>query len=218
MAFKEFNCPSCGAPVELEYRFTETVICPYCHQSSHWTGENFAAKGEKVILVDYGSKFKVGISGTLWGKKFKVLGRVRYEYNDGFWDEWLLQFENDDTEYWLQEDEGEYVMFKKSEKLPDNTDYDTLTVGMHVNFGDKQIFISEKSSAKVVGGEGVLPFRIIPGDKADFIDGIIYGHGTQTSMEYLSENQLSFYIGTQAIGLKDFIFTENKKEDVYSAE
>ena len=226
MAFKEFHCPSCGAPVELEYRFTETVVCPYCNQTVHWTGENFEAKGEKVILSDYGSKFSVGLKASFWvnndeGKRvtynFKILGRVRFEYTDGFWDEWLMRVEGTDEEYWLQEDEGELVIFKKAKILPEIIDYDQLKVGMHVKAGDYTVFISEKSKAQVIGGEGELPFRIIPGEQADFVDGIIYGHGIPTSLEFLPDNQKAFYYAdfNTLEGIGSFIFTENKKENVY---
>ena len=224
MAFKEFNCPSCGAPVELEYRFTETVVCPYCHQTSHWTGENFKAKGEKVILADYGSKFFIGLEATFTGNeggkqkkyKFKVLGRIRFEYNDGFWDEWLLHIEGyEEDEYWLQEDEGEFALFKRSDNLPSKTDYNSLKVGEYIQWGEYQIFISEKAKAEIIGGEGVLPFKIIPGEQCDFVDGIVVGKGVSTSIEYLPDNKVQFYVSVYNLTIKDFVFNEKKEENVY---
>ncbi len=224
MAFKEFNCPSCGAALQLEYRFTETVICPYCQQSSHWTGENFEAKGEKVILADYGSKFSVGLQASFWGTKlgerkeykFKVLGRVRFEYNDGFWDEWLLRVEGyEENEYWLQEDEGEFFLFKKFDNLPSVSDYNELKVGMYIDWEEYKMFISEKAKAQIVGGEGELPFRVIPGEQCDFIDGILLREAIPVSIEYLPDNKKAFYVTIFNLDINDFIFTEKKQENVY---
>lgn len=224
MAFKEFNCPSCGAPLQLEYRFTETVVCPFCHQTSHWTGENFEAKGEKVILADYGSKFSVGLEASFFGTKssvrkeykFKVLGRIRFEYNDGFWDEWLLRIKGyEKNEYWLQEDEGRFLLFKKSEQLPSVNNYNTLEIGMYINWGDYKIFVSEKAKAQIVGGEGELPFRIIAGEQCDFIDGIVLGEALPVSIEYLPDNKKAFYVTEFNLDINDFVFNESKQEHVY---
>ena len=224
MAFKEFNCPSCGAPVKLEYRFTETVICPYCRQASHWTGENFEAKGEKVILANYGSKFSVGLEASFWGTKngerkeyrFKVLGRVRFEYNDGFWDEWLLRVEGyEENEYWLQEDEGEFALFKKYDELPSISDYDALEVGMYVDWEGYKMFISEKAKAQITGGEGELPFRIVPGEQCDFVDGILVGDAVSASIEYLPDGKKAFYVAVFNPEIGDFVFNEKKEENVY---
>lgn len=216
MAFKEFNCPSCGAPLELEYRFSEMVVCGFCNQTTHLSGENLEAKGEKVKLTDYGSKFYIGAKGKLFDDNFKVLGRIRYDYPDGFWDEWLVKLENEpDKEYWLQEDEGDYVLFEKSGSLPTNTSFSDLMVGQKVDWEEEKIFITEKSTAQIVGGEGELPHRVIPGEQANFVDGIIYGKGISTSLEFLSNNQLAFYIGNKPVTLSDFIFTEKETLNDY---
>lgn len=216
MAFKKFNCPSCGADLELEYRFSEMVVCEYCDQTSYLAGENLEAKGEKVKLSDYGSKFYRGATGKLFNQNFKVVGRLRFEYPDGFWDEWLIKLENEpEKEFWLQEDEGEYILFEKSEILPENTDFSKLKIGMEVKMGKNIIFISEKNTAQITGGEGELPCRITPGEQSDFVDGMIIGAGIPTSLEYMPENQLAFYVGKQAVTLKDFIFTEKKPENVF---
>ncbi len=217
MAFKNFNCPACGAPLELEYRFSQMVVCPYCDQTSHLAGEGLEAQGEKVKLSDYGSSFSVGATGTVFDIGFKVFGRIRFEYPDGFWDEWLLRLENEpEKEYWLQEDEGDYILFEKSETLPENPDFASAKVGSAMRFGEFQIFISEKNTAKIVGGEGELPHRVIPGEQADFVDGIIYGKGVPTSLEFLPNNQLAFYYGKKAVTLSDFKFPE-KPENPYTA-
>ena len=216
MAFKEFNCPSCGAALELEYRFSQMIICDYCNQTTHLSGENIEAKGEKVKLVDYGSSFFIGATGTLFDQNFKILGRIRFEYPDGFWDEWLVKLENEpDKQFWLQEDEGEYVLFEKMDSLPENTSFPDLSIGQKVVWNDNEIFISEKNTAQIIGGEGELPHKVIPGEQADFVDGIIFSQGIPTSLEFLPGNDLAFYKSKQPVTLNDFNFTEKKSANGY---
>jgi len=215
MYSKQINCPSCGASLTLEYRFSEIVVCGFCGQTSYLTGNSFEAKGDKVKLSDYGSKFSVGVTGFVINKKFKVLGRIRYKYPDGFWDEWLLKFEDQpEKEYWLQEDEGDYALFEKSDIMPENTNFEELKVGAKYAFDNKELFISEKNTAQIIGGEGELPYRVIPGEKANFADGIIVGEGIQTSLEFLP-NEKQFYIANHSVKLEDFSFTENNTQNGY---
>ena len=215
MAFKQFNCPSCGAELQLQYRFSQMVVCPFCDQTSHLSGEGLLAQGEKIKLADYGSKFFTGATGTIFNTNFRVFGRLRLEYPDGFWDEWLIRLENDpEKEYWLQEDEGEYILFEKSDKLPDNSNFDKTNVGDRINFESYQIFISEKNNAKIIGGEGELPHRIKPGEQCDFIDGIIIGKAIPTSLEFMPDNKTAFYYSIKPVTLNDFKFTP-KPENPY---
>jgi len=192
-----YNCPSCGAPVALKYRFSKMAVCGSCKQTSVVEGETLVSANVKSELANYGSKFAVGATGTHQGKNFELIGRARFEYEGGFWDEWLMRFENNETEYWLHEDEGDLILYTKtsfSGKLPD---FKPIEVGKNYNFAEMNIFTTEKHEAKTLGGEGELPFLILPNQKADFIDGIIYGTGQLFSFDFLS-NETLFFIG-QAI-------------------
>lgn len=215
MSFKEINCPSCGASLQLKYRFSEMVVCGYCDQTSHLVNSTWQAKGDKVKLSDYGSLFFVGAEGSVKDQKFKVLGRLRYQYPDGFWDEWLLQFEQSpEIEHWLQEDEGDYTLFVKSDILPEIHDFDTLKVGEKYPLGNKKLFISEKNTAQIVGGEGELPFRVIPGEQANYVDGIIVGEGVQTSLEFMP-NKTEFYIAKHTLQLPEFTIANTQDANLY---
>lgn len=212
MSFKQVKCPSCGAPGELEYRFSKMFICEFCNQSSHLVNDNLEAAGEKSSLADYGSMFYKGATGIIDNREFKVLGRLRFSYPDGFWDEWLLNFKDSpDKEYWLQEDEGDYTLFEKGDisSLPD---FEELSVGNKYQLGNKEIFITEKHEATILGGDGELPYMVIPGQQADFVDGIIIGAGMQSSIEYFPDEKV-FNIG-KPIDLKSIQVNE-KEESPY---
>ncbi len=196
MSSKQLNCPSCGAPVELKYRFSKMAVCGYCGQSTHLTNENLEAKGDSTPLTDYGSKFSVGQEISLKGEKFEIVGRIRFTYPSGFWDEWfLINDKNPETEYWLQEDEGDYILFGRADdsgiSFPDFT---STQVGSTQQYADEAVFVSEKNTAEIMGGEGELPFQVVKGEQANFIDGIVVGKGTPVSYEYLPKETL-LYVG-----------------------
>src|SRR2546426_10777666 len=110
---QQIACPNCGAPLQIESAFTTYLICSYCGQSLtvHDTGVDLA--GHVAKLAEYPSRLSVGAQGQIKGQGFQILGRIRYENDAGFWDEWFLQLANQRVG-WLEEDEGELTLIFKS--------------------------------------------------------------------------------------------------------
>lgn len=189
---RTFECPACGAQVPQARPGSRTLVCGYCGQTSHLNADTLEAVGSQHLLLDYGSIFGTGQQGRLAERAFLVLGRLRFDYEDGFWDEWYLQFLDDGSEAWVQEDDGSFVLFRQEATLDRPISYGHVLVGRHFDFISpwEQVFITSKSRAQINGGEGELPFRIVPGEQADFIDGI--WQGRVLSLELLPGEQALF--------------------------
>lgn len=196
---KEFECPSCGANIKQQNPASRSISCGYCGQTSHINADSLQAVGEKSLLVDYGSYLSVGNRGRWQEQGFTILGRLRIEYEDGFWDEWYINFD-DGKPAWIQEDDGSFMLFQSAGEIS-SLNYSSIYVGNFVDFNQTltNVFITSKSRAKVEGGEGELPFRIIPGETADFVEGI--KEGEVVSIEVLPD-ETSVYIG-KTISLDD---------------
>jgi len=177
------------------------VVCSYCGQTSYINAGTINPTGEKILLADYGSVLSVGKRGKLKGKSFQVLGRLRFNYGDGFWDEWLIWFDGEEyTHYWLQEDEGEFVLFSKKPLSDAAPVFEQVKVGASIHCNRLNIFITEKNKARINGGEGELPFQLTPGSQANYIDGI--ADGKPVSLEYMP-SEVEFNLG-ESLSLSDF--------------
>lgn len=170
MAIGEYNCPSCGAPLVIENRFTQVVICEYCGQTSRAKADGLDPQGEKGQLADFESVLAVGRTGRIPQGAFKVLGRLRYKYDGGFWDEWFLRL-NSEKNIWLQEDEGEFTAFEKESLTSPLPPYANIRVGSFLDVNGQKVFVTEKSSAMLTGGQGELCFRMVPGQIVQCVDG-----------------------------------------------
>ncbi len=164
------TCPSCGGTLNITVQTSKMVTCPYCGMISYLNAGNLAMIGQKSFLVDYGSLFKIGKKGKIKNIDFQVIGRLRIDYQDGFFDEWYLN--TPQGQKWLSEDEGKFVFFYESKEINDPLIFDLLNfpVGKVFKHKDLYLFVSEKSTAKINGGEGELPFQVEPNQKADFVD------------------------------------------------
>ncbi|MFK8105500.1 MAG: DUF4178 domain-containing protein [Saprospiraceae bacterium] len=203
MFVREFECPSCGGRIEKRNVNSKSVACPYCGQASHIQADSLAAAGQAHLLVDYGSILSTGLRGQLGDQKFEVHGRMRIEYEDGFWDEWYIRLE-DGRDAWIQEDDGSFVLFlrQETEELPTDV-FEKFKVGSIRRFSSEypDVFVSSRARAKVLGADGELPFVIKPGDSADFVEGMF--DGKLITLELLPEETILF-VG-QHYEVDDFI-------------
>ena len=192
MFTREFECPSCGAPIRRESPNTRTLVCSHCGQTSFLNAESLEMVGNKQLLMDYGSVFQLGQMVGMGNREFLVLGRMRFDYEDGFWDEWFIRFMDNGEEAWIQEDDGSFILYQQEQVLSPGLLFDRVKVGSTDKLQGvwEPIFVTSKEKARVNGGEGELPFRIRPGEAADFADGI--WQGKPVSIEWLPGETVLF--------------------------
>jgi len=156
--------------------------------------ESLEAVGNQHLLIDYGSIIKIGQQFTLGSENLMILGKIRLVYEDGFWDEWFAQELAHGGERWIQEDDGSFVLFFQKKTFTTHIKWDDVIVGEETDFQGEwePVFVTSKSHASIEGGEGELPFRIVPGEPADFIDGI--WQGSPVSLEMLPDAK-PFFVG-----------------------
>ncbi|PID56292.1 hypothetical protein CSB45_12240 [candidate division KSB3 bacterium] len=172
MDAQEIQCPSCGAGHTIYNPGLITLVCEYCGNAVYWDQEKIQDAGKQSILPEGFSRLYRGASGSLFGKRFHVLGRVRYSFGKGFWDEWFLEFEDGSTA-WLSEDNHEFsyenpYSAPAQERLPAFSD---LSPGMTLTVNKTMYVIEELGQAECLGVEGDLPLQLQSGEKYAFADG-----------------------------------------------
>lgn len=162
------QCPQCGSPVPVDRRFSHMAVCGAC-RSVVTFGEGAArVAGRMSVLPAARSRLWVGGTGAVKGRRFTAIGRVRYGWSRGFWDEWLLA--GDDGEpIWLSEDEGELSLERPLDGAPD-VDVASLEPGASVTAGGRSWRVTERGVARCEGGEGQLPFAAVEGEDVPFVD------------------------------------------------
>jgi hypothetical protein len=184
------NCTSCGAPVEIENRFSKILVCSYCGTHLKVAGNSLDISGKHPKLTDYPSIFSVGAKGTILGKPFKALGRMRYKTDDSYYDEWFLDYDGDTA--WFLEDEGTYTIFFEMFEAADIPDIDSIRAGQNIEVGGKRVMIKEKGTSVVEGGEGELSYYQEPGTEITYIDGV--ADGKKISIE-TTEDEVEIFTG-----------------------
>lgn len=186
------NCPSCGAEIAVEARHAHLVVCEYCASAVVLDEKAARVSGKMAALAQTPGPLYVGGTGRLRGKNFRVLGRVRYGYAKGYWDEWYLVLEDENT-IWVSEDENNFTIeICQQDKTPP-ADYMSIQPGDTLTLGEKSFHVDEKDVAECEGGEGQLPFAVLTGEKVPFLDlssGSDFG-----TVEYEMDGDVRVFLG-----------------------
>ena len=179
---RSVQCPSCGSPLELSHRSVRVVKCEACETVSAIDREGVDPLGKSATLTDFMSALSLGAIGTVEGRRFQALGRVRFEYQDGYWDEWYLMFD-DGTDAWLEEDEGELTLVRQEPVVGDVPFPASVRPGERVSIAERSIYVMEVGKAKLIGMEGQLPRGHFVGLEMNYLDGI--SDGASVMLEFM---------------------------------
>lgn len=166
---REVSCPSCGAAVKFVSAASLLAVCPYCRATlinRDLKIENIGKMGE--LLAD-SSPLQLGAEGKYRNVHFAVVGRIQVQYQDGAWNEWYLAFD-DGRAGWLGEAGGAYSVSFESRQKVQVPVWEKIRPGLAVPIGGFDYEVADVRTARVVGGEGELPFVVASGYEARVAD------------------------------------------------
>ena len=175
---KSRNCPQCGDALEIYFKYSKLIKCRSCGSSIFLEDETVKRIGESSVLSSEPSLIQLHQLFTYKKKTYLPLGKIRYSYGRGFWEEWFLKDKNN-KEYWLSIDEGDFVLQEKMQpSLPFKTSHQ-FKVGNTYN----TYLVTEKGQGRCVGFEGELPEEIYFGKVHVYIH-LSQGLGNLVTVEF----------------------------------
>ena len=183
-------CPSCAAPLPTRNPGIVVTVCEYCGCAVTWDADAARDSGTTSRLPQGFTRLYTGAEGSLRGRRFKVLGRIRYSYGKGFWDEWALWLEDEEALHWLTEDDHELSL----EGARGRMSVAELSVGDRFTFNKQSFLIEEVGEAECVGLEGQLPRDIVLGERYRYADGSSPNGRYTVGVEY-DEDEAAVYSG-----------------------
>ncbi len=168
-ALPHLSCPNCGAGFDWHARFSQVVVCESCSSAIVVDREAVKVAGQMSVLAQTPGPLWVGATGKIGRRKFHVMGRVRYGYEGGYWDEWYLA-EPDGRTFWIGEDENEFTITHLSEREMPDSFWERAQPGARLSYGEHSYLVQERDEAVCEGGEGQLPFLVLPGERTPFVE------------------------------------------------
>ena len=164
------QCASCGAESRIVNPASVSVTCEYCGTISLLVDETWTDSGKESRLSQGFSKLYRGAVCQIGGRNFQVLGRVRYSFGRGFWDEWFVQ-EDTGERHWITEDDHDFALQQRVDTPASLNNVHALSVGDQLEVSGVVCQISEIGYADCLGIEGELPQNILPNERYVYADG-----------------------------------------------
>lgn len=195
----KISCPNCGAEVGFRSPALPSRICDYCHTILVRRGGGIDAMGKAAVLPFDVSPVMRGMRGTIDGKGFEIIGRVRWGWTDGSWNEWLMLFD-DGSDGWLGEAMGQLMMLRerpvaelRAQAIRALAEGGDVPVGTEAQIDGEKFILSDAREVTCLAAEGELPFTAPAGwtiFSADF-------RSTSGSCASLQRDrgEVSFYAG-----------------------
>jgi hypothetical protein len=170
------NCPNCGAAVHFRSADLPVKICDYCRSSLVRNGDVLQAMGKIAEVPEDVSPLQLGVRGTDGGVGFELIGRVRWRWTDGGWNEWLALFDDGSTA-WIGEAMGRYMLLRQveqTESLPavakELRDDIDVPLGTETSIAWVNYIVTDVKEATCAGGDGELPFSTPAGLTVKSVD------------------------------------------------
>ena len=159
---KNFNCPNCGAELSVRLRTTKLIACDYCDSNIFLEDDAVRLAGKQGVMADFPSLLKLHQSFAYRGWDFMPVGVARFDYGQGFWDEWWVQG-GDGEGRWISVDEGDFALEEpvEIEKTPSAFE---LVPGKAVTLDGHDLYVTEKGKATCIAVKGELPEALSVGD------------------------------------------------------
>ena len=125
--------------------------------------------GQQAQLPPDLSPIRIGTCGVYTCHRFNVTGRIRVGYEQGSWNEWLIDF-GEDRWGWIAEAQGFYAASFEIAAPPDLPEASALTLGAILRIGEVDYSVRDIKSTQILGSEGALPMVAVPGRTAVSID------------------------------------------------
>lgn len=186
----ELNCPACGGPISRSNPGIVTSVCPHCENVVYWDADAVRSAGFKAGLTEGYTRLFLGAVGDFAGHHGVVVGRVRYRYAAGIWDEWYVNL--GERFVWITEDDHDLAMEGPETRrvapvARDARLADKFTVE------DTEFHVEEVGEAVCAGVEGELPERYELGETYRFLDASSVDGKRTLSIEFDDEPPALFF-------------------------
>jgi hypothetical protein len=155
--------------------------------------------GEAAVLPFDVSPVTIGMRGLADGIGFQVIGRVRWAWTDGAWNEWLMLFD-DGGHGWLGEAMGQFMLLReaplktaRAKVLRDVIGGGEAVPGTTAEIGGVQMHVADARDVLCIAAEGELPFTAPPGWRVYSVD--LKGPGGECVSLQRDGASATFYTG-----------------------
>lgn len=151
------SCPACGAQVQFQSNLSIFAVCSYCQSALVRRDFDLENLGKMSIPLNDVSPLQLGTEGTYEGEHFTLIGRVKKNWEDGYWNEWHAWFDSGNSG-WLAEAQGFYSICFEIPYKEDYLKIKNLSPGHLFPISETDFYVADIKKNRIEFGEGELPY------------------------------------------------------------
>lgn len=157
------SCPQCGAAITFRSAALPVKVCDFCRSVLVRRDGALEMAGTGSFVPDDVSPLQIGTRGSVDGDAFELIGRVRWKWADGGWNEWFMLFA-DGSNGWLGDAMGRFMALR--DMPPQSVSGDALDrliagsevmPGMTATIASIAYQVTDARPVTCVASEGELP-------------------------------------------------------------
>jgi hypothetical protein len=148
-------CPNCGAEIRFQSTVAPVMVCDFCRSLVMRTDDTVKQVGWAATLPDDVSPIQIGTGIAYGGDGYTVIGRLRWQWSGGAWNEWMATG-NDGATLWLGEAMGRFMVLRQCDDAPALATEPLY--GERLKVGDDTYVIMDVKTATLRGAQGELPY------------------------------------------------------------
>jgi len=157
------SCPQCGADISFRSTALPVKVCDFCRSVIVRRGEALELAGSAATVPDDVSPLQIGTRGQIDGDAFELIGRIRWKWAGGGWNEWFMLFAGGSTG-WLGDAMGRFMALR--EVAPQEVSGDAIErliaaqevmPGMTATIAGVSYAVTDARTVTCVASEGELP-------------------------------------------------------------
>ena len=197
----EANCPNCGAAVRFRSADLPVKVCDSCRSAIVRNGDHLQAMGKIAEVPEDVSPLQIGSRGMDDGIGFELIGRVRWRWSGGGWNEWLALGADGGTA-WIGEAMGRFMLLRLAKPGPGNKvvqrmqDDAKVVAGTSTTIAGTDYMVTDVKQAECAGSEGELPFSAPLGLTIRSVD--LMGRDGRCASIQKDRGEVSLYTGHYA--------------------
>ena len=157
------NCPQCGSQVAAALPGLPVITCASCDAMLIYRGSELSAVGDSGRVPFDVSPIQIGTTLEVDGKRGEIVGRERWGWERGSWNEWLLYLPQGDYR-WVAEESGLYMVMGPAEpdadirkSLDDIDRADRAALGTSLRYDGRTYTVADIKTIRCIASEGRLP-------------------------------------------------------------
>lgn len=168
MADPESHCPNCGAALNPLIAVSKMVDCTSCGTTVFRDAGGLRLGGARGEMLDAPALLRLGEPVRISGHALTPVGQLRFDYGEGWWDEFWCQTVPGGPNVWVSVDEGDLALERPVSGRDAPRPPATLALGTPVEIDGTSFVLTETDRATCIAFRGALPEEIALGEVHDY--------------------------------------------------